>query len=83
MNPSQPTPPEQGTPADSGGATDPSFSVYPRRRSRKRLLIVASLVVLAVGGVFLWNYLSGFESTDDAQVPAVLLQWTSLPVPGS
>ncbi len=25
-------------------------------------------VVLAVGGAFLWHYLSGFESTDDAQV---------------
>ena len=27
-----------------------------------------SFVVLAVGGAFLWHYLSGFESTDDAQV---------------
>jgi membrane fusion protein (multidrug efflux system) len=26
------------------------------------------LVVLAVAGAFLWHYLSGFESTDDAQV---------------
>ena len=68
MNPSQPTPPEQGTAADSGSAADASISAYPRRRSRKRWIILSSLVVLAVGGVFLWQYLSGFESTDDAQV---------------
>jgi membrane fusion protein (multidrug efflux system) len=30
--------------------------------------ILALLVVLAVGGALLWHYLSGFESTDDAQV---------------
>ncbi len=42
--------------------------VYPSRRSRKRWIIVASVVVALVGGVFLWHYLSGFESTDDAQV---------------
>ena len=42
--------------------------VYPSRRSRKRWIIVASVVVVLVGGIFLWHYLSGFESTDDAQV---------------
>jgi membrane fusion protein (multidrug efflux system) len=31
-------------------------------------IILASIVVLAVGGVLLWRYFSGFESTDDAQV---------------
>jgi membrane fusion protein (multidrug efflux system) len=29
---------------------------------------VAAVVVVLVGGVFLWYHLSGFESTDDAQV---------------
>jgi len=42
--------------------------VYPRRRSRKRWIIVAAVLVVLVGGVFLWHYLSGFETTDDAQV---------------
>jgi membrane fusion protein, multidrug efflux system len=42
--------------------------VYPSRRSRKRWIIVAAVVVVVVGGVFLWHYLSGFETTDDAQV---------------
>jgi membrane fusion protein, multidrug efflux system len=46
----------------------PTPVVYPRRRSRKRWIIAAAAVVVLVGGVFLWHYLSGFESTDDAQV---------------
>ncbi len=41
---------------------------YPGRRSRKRWIIVASVVVVLLGGIFLWHYLSGFETTDDAQV---------------
>ena len=45
-----------------------SIPVYPSRRSHKRWIIVAGTVVAAIGGVFLWHYLSGFESTDDAQV---------------
>jgi membrane fusion protein, multidrug efflux system len=42
--------------------------VYPSLRSYKRWIIVAVVVVVLVGGTFLWHYLSGFESTDDAQV---------------
>jgi len=40
----------------------------PRRSKRRRniLILVVALVVL-VGGVFLWRYLSSYESTDDAQ----------------
>jgi membrane fusion protein (multidrug efflux system) len=68
INPSQEIPPERNVPADKDGAVDPSISAYPRRRSRKRWIFLGSLVVLVVGGVLLWHYLSGFESTDDAQV---------------
>lgn len=46
-------------------ATPPA---YPSRRSRKRWMIVPAVVVVLVGGAFLWRYLSGFETTDDAQV---------------
>jgi membrane fusion protein (multidrug efflux system) len=42
--------------------------VYPTRRSHKRWIIAAAAVVVLAGGAFLWHYLSGFESTDDAQV---------------
>jgi len=41
---------------------------YPRRRSHKRWIVVAVVVVGLAGGIYLWHYLSGFESTDDAQV---------------
>ena len=46
----------------------PLHAAYPARRSRKRWVIVVSTVVVLVGGFFLWHYLAGFESTDDAQV---------------
>ena len=46
----------------------PPVSVYPRRHSYRRWAFLGSLVVLAAAGAFLWQYLSGFESTDDAQV---------------
>lgn len=41
---------------------------YPNRRSHKRPVIVASVVLALVGSIFLWRYFSGFETTDDAQV---------------
>jgi membrane fusion protein (multidrug efflux system) len=43
-------------------------SGFSKMRSYKRWIFPASFVVLAIAGVFLWHYLSGFESTDDAQV---------------
>src|SRR5580698_8909227 len=67
-NPIQATPPTQNEAADNADVDDPLASAYPRKRSYKRWVIVVLLVVLAVGGAFLWHYLSGFESTDDAQV---------------
>lgn len=41
-----------------------------RLRSKRRgvILVAFALFVLLVGGLILWRYLSGFESTDDAQV---------------
>jgi membrane fusion protein, multidrug efflux system len=63
------TNPKQAAPsADTTAAADPLASAYPTRRSHKRWIIPASLVVLAIVAAFLWHYLSGFESTDDAQV---------------
>jgi membrane fusion protein, multidrug efflux system len=67
-NPPQATPPPRNAPAENAGAADPLISTYPKRRSFKRRIFLASLIVLAVGGALLWRYLSGFESTDDAQV---------------
>jgi membrane fusion protein (multidrug efflux system) len=42
--------------------------VYTRSRSRRNILIALVVLVLIVGGVFLWRYLGSYESTDDAQV---------------
>ena len=67
-NPPQADPPRRNASADNTGTGDPLASVYPTRPSRKRWIVVAVLVILAIGGAFLWHYLSGFESTDDAQV---------------
>jgi membrane fusion protein (multidrug efflux system) len=51
-----------------GSPTAPPPVVYPSRRSHKRWIVVAATVAVLVGGIFLWHYLSGFETTDDAQV---------------
>jgi membrane fusion protein, multidrug efflux system len=67
-NPPQTTPQGSKIPADNGGATDLPISAYPRRRSYKPWIFLASFIILAVSGTVLWHYLSGFESTDDAQV---------------
>jgi membrane fusion protein (multidrug efflux system) len=53
---------------DAESSPTPLPVVYPRRRSHKRWIIVAAVVVAVLGGIFLWHYLAGFESTDDAQV---------------
>jgi membrane fusion protein, multidrug efflux system len=67
------------TATESPATTTPI--VYPRRRSHKRWIILAAGVVVLVGGIFLWHYFSGFESTDDAQVD-VHLYPVSARIPG-
>jgi membrane fusion protein (multidrug efflux system) len=54
---------------------DPSSSTHrdhtsPVRRSLKRrnIVILAVIAVVLIAGIFLWRYLSTYESTDDAQV---------------
>src|SRR5579863_9770019 len=48
--------------------TAPPLAGYPSRRSHKRWIIAGAVVIVLVGGMFLWHYFEGFESTDDAQV---------------
>jgi membrane fusion protein, multidrug efflux system len=64
---------ESGTPANppsSSTAEDRKFSprVYIAPKTRRRTLIIVGAIVLLIGGVLLWRYLSTYESTDDAQV---------------
>jgi membrane fusion protein (multidrug efflux system) len=53
-------------PPSSTGTKDASRST-PRPNRRKKLVFLIVVLVLVVGGVFLWRYLSTYESTDDAQ----------------
>jgi membrane fusion protein, multidrug efflux system len=67
-NPPQVTPPVRNAPTGDSGAAEAPIPSYPMRRSHRHLILIGLLVVVLVGGVFLWVYFSGFESTDDAQV---------------
>jgi membrane fusion protein (multidrug efflux system) len=56
-------------PSDPSSFSDKAY-VPPARRNaqaRRNIVIAVVVVVLVVGGVFLWRYLSSYESTDDAQ----------------
>jgi membrane fusion protein (multidrug efflux system) len=69
--------PEENPPHSEPGGESPAPSpstdtryTPPVRRNPKRrrnLIIVVVIVVLVVGGIFLWRWLSSYESTDDAQ----------------
>jgi len=61
---------EPGTsqPFRRGPGSTPPTSHYRRRASRRNILIAIVVLVLVIGGVLFWRYLSGYESTDDAQV---------------
>src|SRR5271156_2401421 len=53
------------------GKESPADYTPPARRNPKRrrnIVVLAVIVVALVAGVFLWRYLSSYESTDDAQV---------------
>jgi membrane fusion protein, multidrug efflux system len=53
-----------------GKATAPLNKYTPdaRRKRRRIFIILGAAVLLLIGGALLWRYLSGYESTDDAQV---------------
>jgi membrane fusion protein (multidrug efflux system) len=55
--------------SDPSPLTDRGYAPPARRNAKTRRNIVILIVVLVVlvGGVFLWRYLSSYESTDDAQ----------------
>jgi len=59
------------SPIETSPVTDTTYAPPPpppRKSKRRRyiIILVVALVVL-VGGLFLWRYLSSYESTDDAQ----------------
>ena len=74
MNMAEENPPRSVPEAGNESPIDPSpladTKSTPRYRSPKRrrnMVILIVVLVVMVGGVFLWRYLSSYESTDDAQ----------------
>ena len=59
--------PHADLPSNSTPAADRKYSPEARHKRRRNLLILAIVAVVIVGGLFLWRYLSSYESTDDAQ----------------
>src|ERR1700751_5155149 len=55
------------TPVTSTPRLEGKYSPTARRKRRQNLIIIVSLVVLIVAGLFLWRHLSSYESTDHAQ----------------
>jgi membrane fusion protein (multidrug efflux system) len=61
------TAPVSETSASSAAPAERKYSSTARGKRRRNLIIMIAAVVVVVGGLFLWRYLSSYESTDDAQ----------------
>src|ERR1700752_309557 len=61
------THPETGASVYSELPPEKKYSPADRRKRRRNLILLVVAVVGVVGGLFLWRYLSSYESTDDAQ----------------
>jgi membrane fusion protein, multidrug efflux system len=57
------------SPIDPSPLKDDRYTPPSRQNPKRRrnMVIVAVIIVALVGSVFLWRYLSSYESTDDAQ----------------
>ncbi len=73
MNMADETPPRSDaakeSPIEPSPVTDTIYAppAYRRSKRRRNIFILALALVVLVGGLFLWRYLSSYESTDDAQ----------------
>ncbi len=74
MEPTTQTQPARGEKSEAGprplGATEKDFQRLPRRTSSTtfRIALAIAAVVLLIGGIFVYRYVTSYESTDDAQV---------------
>jgi membrane fusion protein (multidrug efflux system) len=69
-NPAHSVPPAgKESPGEPSPVTDTVYAApsYRSPKRRRTLIILIGVVVLVVGGVFLWRYFNSYESTDDAQ----------------
>jgi len=64
---SSPSAHEAGASVYSTPPPEKKYSPAERRKRRRNLIIIVSAVMVIVAGLLLWRYLSGYESTDDAQ----------------
>lgn len=62
-----PSHPETGASVYSEPPPERKYSPADRRKRRRNLAILIIAVVVVIAGLFLWRYLSSYESTDDAQ----------------
>jgi len=62
--------PDDGSPVEPPPLADGKFTLRSdlNPKIRKKIVILAVVLALLIGGVFLWRYLNSYESTDDAQV---------------
>jgi membrane fusion protein (multidrug efflux system) len=75
MNMADENPPRSVNETSKESPTDPSPLAESRytppvrknAKTRRNIVILVVVLVVLVGGVFLWRYLSSYESTDDAQ----------------
>jgi membrane fusion protein (multidrug efflux system) len=60
---------KEESPLDPSPLADRGYKppARPNAKRRRNLIIVIVVLVVLVGGIFLWRYLSSYESTDDAQ----------------
>ena len=47
---------------------EPPKRIVQRPKGRKKLIFLIAGILVVIAGIFLWRYLSSYESTDDAQV---------------
>jgi membrane fusion protein (multidrug efflux system) len=76
MNMAEENSPRSVPQTEAGSTVDPPLAErksasrpYTRPKKRNKTLILAVVILLVlIGGIFLWRYLRTYESTDDAQV---------------
>src|SRR6202163_3381227 len=67
-NPPRPSPETYNdSPVDSSTERERTPPVHRSPKHRRNIIILAVILVVFIGGLFLWRYLSSYESTDDAQ----------------
>ncbi len=68
-SPARSVPPGKESPIEPSPVTDTVYTApsYRSPKRRRTLVILIAVMVLLVGGFFLWRYFNSYESTDDAQ----------------